>query len=51
MQQKLRNFMRGRYGTDQLSKAMAFAAIAFTLIARLLNSSFLSMIGTRSYSY
>ena len=46
MQQKFRNFMRGRYGADQLSKAMAFVAIAFSIFAMLLNSSFLSAIGT-----
>ena len=46
MQQQFRNFMSGRYGADQLSKAMAILAIAFSLIAMLLNSSLFSAIGT-----
>ncbi len=46
MQQQFRNFMRGRYGTDELSKVMAIVAVAFSLIAMLFNSSFLSAIGT-----
>ena len=46
MQQKFRNFMRGRYGVDQLSKPMAYAAIALSLLGMFLNSSILSMLST-----
>lgn len=46
MKEKFLRFMRGRYGTDELSKALLIAGIAIMLIANLADSTIIYLMST-----
>lgn len=46
MKEKLINFMRGRYGYDELSKALLIVSILFTLLSGVRGLGILRILGT-----